>query len=105
VIQALVPAVGSGGRPGEHSRREIVNAIFYLVRAGCSWRQLPHDLPRWAAVLLVFQAVARRRHRGPDSRPAAVHDGVGPDPMTSAAIVDTPSVKGADTVGAETLAG
>lgn len=27
------------------SRREIVNAILYVLRTGCSWRQMPHDLP------------------------------------------------------------
>jgi len=30
-----------------HERREILNAIFYLLRTGCSWRHLPYDFPRW----------------------------------------------------------
>jgi putative transposase len=33
------------GRPREHSKREILNGIFYILRSGCSWRMLPHDLP------------------------------------------------------------
>ncbi len=32
-----------GGRPPKHSRREILNAIFYVMRTGCQWRFLPHD--------------------------------------------------------------
>lgn len=32
-----------GGRPYTHSKREIVNAIFYVLRSGCAWRLLPHD--------------------------------------------------------------
>jgi putative transposase len=31
-------------------RREIVNGILYLMRTGCQWRHLPHDLPRWELV-------------------------------------------------------
>jgi Putative transposase of IS4/5 family (DUF4096) len=28
--------------------REIINGIFYVMRAGCRWRLLPNDLPPWA---------------------------------------------------------
>ncbi|WP_442937979.1 transposase [Nostoc sp.] len=34
--------------------REIVNAIFYILRAGCSWRMMPHDLPACLTVYLYF---------------------------------------------------
>jgi putative transposase len=34
-----------GGRPIRHSRREILNGIFYIVRSGSAWKLLPHDLP------------------------------------------------------------
>ena len=47
IIESLVPPVESGGRPAEHGRREIVNAIFYVLRTGCQWRFLPHDFPSW----------------------------------------------------------
>jgi transposase len=104
VIESLVPAVRSGGRPGKHPRREIVNAILYVVRSGCSWRQLPHDFPPWATVFWYF-----KQWRGDgtvdlihDRLRAAVRDGAGRDPMASAGIVDAQSVKGADTVGAGT---
>ena len=33
------------GRPPRHDRRLVLNAIFYVVRSGCAWRLLPHDLP------------------------------------------------------------
>ena len=38
------------GRPPVHNRREILNALFYLLRTGCFWRHLPHDFPPWKAV-------------------------------------------------------
>lgn len=39
-----------GGRPPSHSKREIVNAIFYILRTGCQWRYLPNDFPPWKTV-------------------------------------------------------
>jgi Putative transposase of IS4/5 family (DUF4096) len=45
-----VPEPGKGGRPRIHSLREIVNAIFYLVRSGCAWRLLPREFPPWQTV-------------------------------------------------------
>lgn len=42
------------GRPPKYSRREILNAIFYVLRTGCQWRHLPHDLPPWGTVYLQF---------------------------------------------------
>src|SRR6187402_1788520 len=34
----------------EHASRELFNAVRYMVRAGCPWRMIPHDLPPWSAV-------------------------------------------------------
>lgn len=39
----------------KHSKKEIVNAIFYVLRAGCSWRLLPHDFPPWQTVYSHFR--------------------------------------------------
>jgi transposase len=50
IIEPLLPAPKERGRKIETSRREIVNAIFYLVREGCSWRNLPHDFPSYLLV-------------------------------------------------------
>ncbi|MBF0177612.1 MAG: transposase [Magnetococcales bacterium] len=43
------------GHPLEHSMREILNAIFYLIRTACQWRMLPHDFPPWDAVYYHFR--------------------------------------------------
>lgn len=42
-----------GGRSSENLR-EIVNAIFYVVKTGCSWRSLPHDFANWSTVYGYF---------------------------------------------------
>ena len=102
VIAPLVPEPGSGGRPAIHPRRRIVDAILYLNRTGCAWRQLPHDFPPWATVFWYFKrwredGVVDRLH---DALRDQVRDAAGRDPMASAGCVDAQSVKGADTVGA-----
>jgi len=54
ILEPLVPANKSGGRPPKYSRRAIVDAIFYIVRQGCTWRALPTDLPHWNTVFWYF---------------------------------------------------
>ena len=38
-----------------YSKRQIVNAIFYILRSGCAWRLLPRDFPRWSVVYNHFR--------------------------------------------------
>lgn len=96
------PSPGPAGRPVVHDKREVVNAILYHVRAGGAWRMLPNDFPPWQTVYGYF------RDWGNDGTLKALHDALreqvrvkesrGAEP--SAGIVDSQSVKGADTVGA-----
>ena len=55
LIKHLVPDAKPGGRPEAYPKREILNGIFYLLRSGCSWRMLPHDLPPWRIVYHYFR--------------------------------------------------
>jgi transposase len=55
-IQPLLPAAKPGGRPRQTDLREVVNAIAYLNREGCTWRALPHDFPPWRTVYDYFAA-------------------------------------------------
>lgn len=48
-----VPKASKCGRP-PIDRREIIDAILYVVRTGCQWRQLPPDFPNWTTVYTVF---------------------------------------------------
>lgn len=43
------------GRKRIHPKREMLDAIFYLLRTGCSWRHLPHDFPSWKSVYTQFR--------------------------------------------------
>ena len=55
VFEPYIPPVKAGGRPAEHTRREIVDAIRYVLRAGCAWRLLPHDFPAWQTAYHYFR--------------------------------------------------
>jgi putative transposase len=62
--EALSPLLGpqsNRGRPRTHTHRVMADAVFYLVRSGCSWRMLPHDYPSYKAVFAQF---ARWRDSG-----------------------------------------
>ena len=105
LIEPLIPRPKSGGYNGGRPpvpRREVVNAISYVVRTGCAWRHLPRDFPAWQTVYGCFSAWNR------DGTLARLHDelrgqvrlmeGRAEDP--SAGIVDAQTIRGADTVGA-----
>lgn len=66
-LERLLPAEKRGGRPRKHARREILDAIFCLVRAGCHWRLLPAGFPPWKTVYHYFrrwrlEGIRRRVH-------------------------------------------
>ena len=50
ILAPLIPAAKPGGRPEVSPKREIINALFYVLRSGCAGRMLPHDLPPWGSV-------------------------------------------------------
>ena len=56
ILEPLIPAPKTGGRPRTVDMREIINAIFYILASGCAWRLMPHDLPPWSTVYHYFRA-------------------------------------------------
>ncbi|HEX4147443.1 MAG TPA: IS5 family transposase [Pirellulales bacterium] len=54
LIELVIPPPKPGGRPRDADMREVVNAMFYLVRSGCQWSMLPHDLPPKSTVYEYF---------------------------------------------------
>ena len=54
IVEPFVRTSGLGRTP-THTKRELLNGIFYQVRAGGSWRMLPHDLPPWGTVYKQFE--------------------------------------------------
>jgi putative transposase len=96
LLEPYLPTSKSTGRPRMHSPRELLNAIFYILRSGCPWRLfLPRNFPPWKTVYHYFRAwridgtferlntVLRERLRVRSAR----------DPHPSAGIVDSQSAK------------
>lgn len=102
LLQPLVPDARPGGRPREVNMREVLNALFYHNREGCTWRGLPHDFPPWRTVYNYFQAwrddgtwasiqgALRRKLRLAEGRPAS----------PSVGYLDSQTVKGTEVGGA-----
>ena len=55
-----LPAQKTTGRPRIHSLREILDAVFYVLKTGCQWRMLPREFPLWKTVLIVCTQMAIR---------------------------------------------
>ena len=95
LIEPHIPPERWGGRTRSVEMREVVDGIMYLVRTGCPWRAIPHDLPNWSTCRHYYD-----RFRGDgtwDLLHAKLRDGVrqraGRPLQPSAAVVDTQSVK------------
>jgi len=99
LLEPLMPPVLKWCRPRKHSYREILNAIFYKLRNGCAWQNLPHDLPPWPTVHDYY------RNWRIDGRWQKIHDALvkqdrlaeGREETPSAGVLDSQSVKTTET--------
>jgi putative transposase len=55
LLSGLIPAAKKGGRKRSVDMEAVVNAILYILCAGCAWRMLPHDFPNWKTVYHYFR--------------------------------------------------
>lgn len=83
------------GRPQTVGRRELLNAMFYVVRSGCQWRMLPKDFPKWQTVASQFyrwrnSGLWERIHHRLHQR---VREQAGKSKRPTAGIIDSQSVK------------
>ncbi|WP_344656714.1 IS5 family transposase [Catenulispora subtropica] len=104
-VRPLIPVPawmgGRGGRPEGYCHRVMIDAVLYVVDNGIKWRALPVDFPAWDAVYRFFR---RWRDQGltmllHDRLRRAVRVADGRDPEPSAAIIDSQSLRAAETVG------
>jgi putative transposase len=101
-LEPLLPTPGTDCRPREITVREILNAYWYLLRAGCSWRMLPHDFPKWKTV---YSQIRRWKLAGIwEALHARVREDLrlekeGKPTEPSAAALDSQTVKTADHAG------
>jgi transposase len=94
LLEPLVPAIAPDAAYHVHTRREIVNAILYVLRSGCSWRMLPHEFPAWGTVYFYFRKWQREGvwDQVLKALRMEVRKKEGRDPEPSAAIIDSQSI-------------
>lgn len=95
LIEPYIPEALPGGRPREVDMREILNGIYYFLKAGCQWEMLPHDLPPKGTVYHYYN---EWRKDGTWAKLNAalrgdLREALGREREPSAAIVDSQSVK------------
>ena len=97
-IAPYLPEPKLTGRPREIPWREIMNGMFYMVKNGCVWRALPHDLPAWQTVYYYFR-LFQKSQRWQELN-TIIREGVrvkeGREPQASAMIIDSQSIKSAE---------
>jgi putative transposase len=99
LIHYCFPKPAKTGRPREHSFRELLNGVFYVVKAGCQWRNLPKDFAPWGTTYHYFRLW---KHNGLWEK---IHTHLrehlrleeGRKSQPSAAIIDSQSVKSSET--------
>jgi transposase len=102
IIEPMIPPPRRGGRPRDTDMREVMNAVRYVLRTGCQWRQLPKDFPPRSTVYNYFWEWTRygtldRIHHALLVR---VREAEGREASPTAAIIDTQAVKATEKGGA-----
>lgn len=95
VLKPLLPEPKVRGRKRKVNLREIVNAIFYVLRTGCQWDYLPHDFPPADTVYGYFRQWKNDGtwERLNDRLRRTVRQAVGKESEPTAAIIDSQAVK------------
>ena len=101
IIKPLIPPAKLGGRPRDTDMREVLNGIFYVLRSGCAWRMLPHDLPPCKTVYHYFRQWKRDGTWEVMNQTLRIRLRIahGREAEPSAAIMDSQSVKTTDVKG------
>ena len=98
-IMPHLPAPSLLGRPLEHAWREIIDAIFYLLHEGCTWRGLPDCFPPWSTVYRHYRKFNQQGwwHKLNDWFSTELRLQAGREATPSAGSIDSQCVKASDT--------
>ena len=108
LLEPLVPPAKTGGRKRTVNMREVMNAIYYVLKSGCQWDMLPHEFPPKGTVYHYYNAWRKDGtwQRMNQALREELRQELGREPTPSAAIIDSHSVTTTETgvVGATTRA-
>jgi transposase len=95
LLEPLIPPLSPDAAYHLHERRDLVNAILYVLRSGCPWRSLPHDLPAWGTVYHYFRRWQREGvwDRVLETLRMRMRVKEGREAQPSAAVIDSQSIK------------
>lgn len=95
ILEPLLSSAEKRGRPPKWPLRRVADAVFYLLRSGCSWRMLPREYPPWQTVYYHFRKwrIDDRLRRAHNLLRAAVREAEGREQDPSAAVIDSQVVK------------
>lgn len=95
MIKPVFEPKSKRGRPDEHKKKSIIDAILYILKSGATWRMLPNDFPPWKTVYDHFSRWSKQGtwEKLLDSLNQIRRKKVGRKPMPSYAIIDAQSVK------------
>ena len=101
LIKPLIPPAKRGGTKRTVDIREVVNGLMYILSTDCQWRALPTDLPARSTVnryflLWDYKCTLDRIHHALYTQ---CREAAGREPSTTAAIIDSQSVKSAEKGG------
>lgn len=95
ILEPLIPPAKKGGRPRSVNIREVLNAIFYVLKTGCQWGNLPGDFPPYSTVFDYYNQWRKNKvwQQFNDALREQVRQAEGRKATPSAGILDSQSVK------------
>jgi transposase len=105
ILESLIPPCKTGGRPRSVDMLEIVNGMFYVLKTGCAWEFMPHDLPNHKTVFYYFNEWSEQKilEKFNDELVKQTRLKAGKKAVPTVGIVDSQTVKGTEKKGVKVM--
>src|SRR5215468_1573049 len=95
ILEPLIPPAKTGGRPRSTNMRDVVDGIFYVLKTGCQWGNLPGDFPPYSTVFDYYNQWRKNKvwQQMNEALRKQVRQAEGREATPSAAILDSQTIK------------